>query len=88
MEENLISPLSVPKHYKKYTVEERKIIWQKPNCQQIITSISYEGPKDAKKIDLVTPSEDAKHIYIDTYLEPIEEQSLIEISRAFKDVFS
>ena len=31
--EKLTTPLSVPKHYKKYTIEERKIIWQKPNFE-------------------------------------------------------
>ena len=31
--EKLTTPISVPEHYKKYTVEERKIIWQKPNRQ-------------------------------------------------------
>ena len=30
-------PLSVLEHYKKCTVEERKIIWQKPNHQQPVT---------------------------------------------------
>ena len=30
-EEKLTTPLSVLKHYKIYMVEERKIIWQKPN---------------------------------------------------------
>ena len=29
-EEKLTMPISVPKHYKKYTIDERKIIWQKP----------------------------------------------------------
>ena len=84
-----MTPTSVPKHYKKYTVEERKIIWKKPNPQQPITiGISYEGPKEAKKINLAGRGEDAKPIYIAIDLEPNEEQSLIEILREFKDVFA
>ena len=75
----MTTPLSIPEHYKKYTVEECKIIWQKPNCQQPITGISYKGPKDAKKIGLAGPNEDTKPIYIAMDLEPTEEQSLIEI---------
>ena len=27
--EKLTRPISVPEHYKKYTVEDRKILWQK-----------------------------------------------------------
>ena len=48
-EEKLTIPLSVLEHYKKYTIEERKIIWQKPNRQQRVARVSYEGPEDAKK---------------------------------------
>ena len=32
-EEKLTTPISVLEHYKNYTVEEHKIIWQKPNHQ-------------------------------------------------------
>ena len=87
-EEKLTTPLSVPEHYKKYTVEEQKIIWQKPNCQQPITGVSYEGPKDAKKIDLTGPNEDAKPVYIATDLAPIEEQHLVEILQEFRYLFA
>ena len=72
-EEKLTTPLSVQEHYKKYTIEERKIIQQKPNCQQPLIGISYEGLEDANTIDLVGPSEDAKPIYIATNLEPKKE---------------
>ena len=83
-EEKLTTPLSVPEHYKKYTIEEQKIIWQKPNRQQPITGVSYEGPEDAKKIDLAGPNEDAKPVYIATTdLEPTEEKCLVEILQEF-----
>ena len=59
--------------------EEHKIIWQKPNCQQPATSVSYKRLEDAKKIDLVGPNEDAKPVYISTDLEPMEEQGFSEI---------
>ena len=49
--EKLTTPLSVLEHYKKYTIEELKIIWQKSNSQQPVAGISYKGPKNAKKID-------------------------------------
>ena len=44
--------------------------------------------KDAKKIDLAGPNEDAKPVYIATGLDPIEEQSLIEVLKEFRDVFA
>ena len=84
----MTTPLSVPEHHKKYTVEERKIICQKPNRQQPVTGISYEGPEDAKKIDLSGPNEDEKLVYIATDLEPTEEQCLIELLQEFRDVFT
>ena len=87
-EEKLTTPISVLEHYKKYTVEERKIIWQKPNRQQPITRISYEGPEDAKKIDLAGPNEDAKPVYIAMDLELTKEQRLVEILQEFRDVFA
>ena len=50
--------------------------------------MSYEGPKDAKKIDLAGPNEDAKPIYIATDLEPTKEQRLVELLQEFRDVFA
>ena len=42
---------------------------EKSICQQSVAGISFERPKDAKKIDLVQ----AKPIYIATDLEPNKE---------------
>ena len=53
-EEKLTTPLGILEHYKKYTIEERKIIWQKPNRQQPLIGISYEGLEDAKKVELAS----------------------------------
>ncbi|MCO5560567.1 hypothetical protein L7F22_014182 [Adiantum nelumboides] len=50
--------------------------------------VSYDGPEDAKKIDLASPGEDSKHVYIATDLEPEEEKELIEILQEFRDVFA
>ena len=43
--------VSVPSHYKKYTVEDQKIMVQLPDRQNK-TNESHDGPKDAKKIDI------------------------------------
>ena len=44
--------------------------------------------EDAKKINLAGPNEDVRPVYIATNLEPMEEQSLIEILGEFRDVFA
>ena len=49
--------VSVPSHYKKYNVEERKIKIQLPDMQNKINK-SYDGPEDAKKIDIAKPGEE------------------------------
>ena len=80
---------SVPIHNKKYAVEERKIVWQKPNHEQpITTGISYNGLADAKKIDLASPREDAKLVYTAKDLEPNEEQELLKILQEYKYMFA
>ena len=83
--EKLTTSLSVPEHYKKYTIEECKIMWQKPNRQQPAIGVSFEGLEDVDKIDLVGPSKDAKSIYIATDLEPNKERSLIGILCKIRD---
>ena len=53
-EDKLTTPISVPSHYKKYTVEERKIVVKKPERRDT-PGISYDGPENAKKVDLALP---------------------------------
>ncbi|MCO5560570.1 hypothetical protein L7F22_014185 [Adiantum nelumboides] len=88
-EDKLTTPISVPAHYKKYTVEERKIILKKPGRREMANQgVSYDGPEDAKKIDLANPGEDSKPVYIAIDLETDEEKELIEILQEFQDVFA
>ena len=61
--------ISVPSHYKKYTVEDRKIVVQQPERLKVTQGISYDGPEDTKKIDLAKPGEDPKIMYIATDLD-------------------
>ena len=58
-EEKLTTPISVPSHYKKYNVEERKIVVQKPDREKVVAGVSYDGQEEAKKIDLAQPGEEA-----------------------------
>ena len=67
----------VPSHFKRYTIQDRKIIV----VQQPIRSLqkpgeSYDGPEDAKKINLAEEGEDPKPAYIATDLD-LEEEELL-----------
>ena len=51
IEEKLTTPISVLEHYKKYTIEEREIIWQKTNHQQPAPQIyPLKGQKMQRKL--------------------------------------
>ena len=53
--------VSVPPNFKKFTIEDRKIILQKPiRVKPDLPGVSYDGPEDAKKIDLAEPGEEPK----------------------------
>ena len=67
-EDKLTTPISVPSYYKKYEVEERNIVVQKPNREKVVAGVSYDGQEEAKKIDLAQPREEAKPAYISAHL--------------------
>ena len=48
---------------------------------------SYDGPEDAKKIDLAEPREEPKLVYIATYLSPEEETMLIKRLQEYRNIF-
>ena len=48
-EEKLTTPINVPSHYKKYVVDERKIVVQKPDREKVVAGVSYDGQEEAKK---------------------------------------
>lgn len=80
--------MTVPSHFKKYTMEDRKIVikqpirtWQKPNE-------SYDGPENAKKIDLADEGQEPRLAYIATNLELVEEELLIKTLKEYTDVFT
>ena len=61
--------VSVPPNFKKFTIEDRKIILQKPiRVKPEVPGVSYDGPKDAKKIDLAEPGEESRPAWIATNL--------------------
>ena len=45
--------ISVPSNFKRFTVQDTHVVLQRPNRQKPETpEVSYDGPMDAKKIDL------------------------------------
>ena len=59
--------ISVPSNFKRYTIEDRTIKlqtpqWVKPQQQ----GESYDGPEDAKWVDLAIPGEEPRPVYIAT----------------------
>ena len=50
--DKLTTPISVPSHFKKYNMEERKILVQKPNREKVVAGMSYDGQEESRKINL------------------------------------
>ena len=70
MKTKLSNPISVPSHYKNYKVEERKIMVTMPERTLTSLGVSYDEPEDTKKVDLASPGEEPKPVYIATDLRP------------------
>ena len=80
--------ISVPSHFKKYTIQNRKIVVTQP-MQELREHGSYDGSKNAKKIDLALEGEDPpKLVYIATDLSHEEEEELVKLLREYRDVFA
>ena len=87
-EDKLTTPISVPSHYKKYTIEERKIVWKKPVREKIEAGMSFDNQEEAKKIDLAAPGEQERPVYISADLSADEEKELVELLQEYKDMFA
>ncbi|MCO5548431.1 hypothetical protein L7F22_001887 [Adiantum nelumboides] len=77
--------MSVLSHYRKFTIQDKKIVLTEP-IKERKDKESYNGPEDAKKIDLA--GKDPKTAYIATDLSLEEEEELIKLLKEYKDVFS
>ena len=74
---------------KKYTIADRKVILQKPMRQKPETpGVSYDGPEDAKQVDLANLGEEPKLVWIATDLAHEEEELLIHTLKEYCDVFA
>ena len=54
--------LSVPSHFKKYTVESQKIVLRQPVREVPEEKISYDLPKMSKTVNLAQPGEESKTV--------------------------
>ena len=73
---------------KKYTIADHKVILQKPVRQKSETpGVSYDGPEDAKQVDLAKPNEEPRLVWIATDLAHDEEELLVNTLREYQDVF-
>lgn len=80
---------SFPSNFMKYTIQDRKIVLQQPIWEKPETpGVSYDGPEDAKKIDLAEPGEEPRPAWIATDLTPEEEELLISTLKEYRDVFA
>ena len=79
----------LPSNFKTYTIEDRKIKLLKPKREKpTTTGQSYEGPKDAKQVDLAANGEEPRLVWIATDLSQTEEALLISTLKEYKDVFA
>ena len=74
----------VPSHFKKYTIQDRTLVVQQ-QMRDPKKNESYDGPEDAKRIDIAEPREDPKPVYIATDLSCEEKGLLIKTLKEYKD---
>ena len=76
----------LPSSFKCFMVQDQKIILQSPTREKPKTpGISYDGPKDAKKVDITKPREEPRLVWIAIDLTPV---MLISTLKENKDVFT
>ncbi|MCO5549970.1 hypothetical protein L7F22_003447 [Adiantum nelumboides] len=80
--------MSVPSHYKKYTLQDRKIIVEQSVRELRKQGESYEGPENTKKIDLAKLDEEPRPAYIADDLSEEEEELLLSLLKEYRDVFA
>ena len=81
--------IEVPKNFCSYTIQDRSIILQSPKREKPETfGVSYDGPEDAKKVDLADPGETQRPVWIATDLLVEEEELLVSTLKEYCDVFA
>ena len=79
----------MPESLKKFTIQDQKIILQKPVRQKPeLPGVSYDGLEDSKQVNLADEGEEPRMVNIATDLSPDEEELLVKTLREYKDVFA
>ena len=79
----------MPSNFKRYTIEDRTIKFQTPQrIKPQQQGESYDGPEEAKRVDLAIPGEEPRPVYIATDLLPEEEEQLLSTLQEYKDIFA
>ncbi|MCO5581469.1 hypothetical protein L7F22_035354 [Adiantum nelumboides] len=79
----------VPDNFKRYTIQDRKIVLGTPKRTPLGKSgESYDGPEQAKQVDIAEQGEEPKLVWIATDLTIEEETLLISTLKEYKDVFA
>ena len=79
--------LSVPSHFKKYIVENQKIVLKQPMREIVEEKISYDLPKQSKIVNLTQSREETKPIQIAQDLTTKKETLLLQTLTKYRDVF-
>ena len=80
---------SSPSKFQCFTIRDRHVVLQRPSRQKPKTpGVSYDGPEDAKKIDLAEPGEEPRLTWIATDLSQEEEELLISTLKKYNDIFA
>ena len=81
--------LDLPSAFKKYTIQDRTILLEKPKRQKPLeVGESYEGPEGAKQVDLAQEGEEPKKVWIATNFTLDKEALLILTLKEYRDVFA
>ena len=80
--------ISVPFHFKKYTMEHKKIILQQPQRETTGERTSYDAPEQSKSVNLASPNEEPNLVKVAQDLSPKEETKLIQTLKDYMDVLA
>lgn len=78
----------MPSHFKRYTIQDRKIVVQQPKRTSQTLGESHDGPENAKQVNLAIEGEEPRPTYIANDLDEEEEKILMATLEEYKDVFA
>ena len=76
--------IEVPENFCSYTIQDRSIILHSPKREKPKTlGVSYDGPKDVKKVDLADLKEIPRLVWIAIDLSLEEEELLVSTLKEY-----